>query len=119
MFFKTFFFLSQQLMGNMYKKSGNDYKMMPYKFGPLPLCDFIKNEKYIYPDLVKVSTLPPGDNCDWKIGTYTINDYYSDIKIFPSVLQSGDYMVTSIILKNGELMNGFKVMGSLNLITNG
>lgn len=117
MVFKTnSFFLSQQLMGNLFMKAGNDYKMMPYKFGPLPFCDFIKKEKYVYPDLVKSSTLPPGDNCDWKIGTYAINDYYPDIKNFPPVLQSGDYMVTISIMKNGELMNGFKVMGSLNHI---
>jgi hypothetical protein len=44
----------------IYIKQGGEYRLMPFKHPPQPICEFINNEKYYIPDAIKVTnfTLP-------------------------------------------------------------
>ena len=41
---------------HIYKSSGAGYQLTPYKVSK-PLCDFINNDTYFYPEIVEVSDL--------------------------------------------------------------
>lgn len=48
------------------------------------ICDFIKKDKIVYPDLVKVSNLPTNQPCPFPKANYTINNYiFDDSKFGP------------------------------------
>lgn len=42
----------------LYKSAGNDYKLMPYKIGPKPFCDLIKEDTMLYPEIKAASDFP-------------------------------------------------------------
>lgn len=57
-----------QEFGNNYKVSslvwkmaGNEYKLMPFKLGPDPWCDFLKNHEPVYKNFQAVSDYPPAN----------------------------------------------------------
>ena len=54
-----------ELYGLLYKKQGNDYKKTPYKVGPNKFCDFLRDEKMFYPEVLTVSDFPSIDTCPW------------------------------------------------------
>lgn len=77
-----------QLLG--FKKAGNDYKLMPFKYGPKSVCVVTEEEAYFYPDYVKHTNFPPRPRCDFKSGTiYTIDNYVPNIKNLPPIFESG------------------------------
>lgn len=39
-------------------KQGGEYRLMPYRITPNPLCKFCAEDKYVYPDLAKGSDFP-------------------------------------------------------------
>lgn len=47
------------------KKQGGEYRYLPYKVPPTPLCDLIIKDKYIYPDFARQSDFSedPVNNC--------------------------------------------------------
>ena len=57
------------------KKTGNQFKRMPYKIGPKGFCKYFNDEDYFVQDLRKVSNYPPVGTCPWPKGKYTIDDY--------------------------------------------
>lgn len=75
-----------------YKKSGNDYKLLPYKFGPKPLCTFTKEEKYFYLEFVSFTNFPPVPSCKFRKGVYKINNYIPDIKKLPPFFESENWI---------------------------
>lgn len=76
-----------------YNKAGNDYKLMPYKFGPQKFCDFVSTEKTLYPEVKAVSDFPDYETCPWPAGVYHINGFQPDFSKIPPVIGSGDYML--------------------------
>jgi hypothetical protein len=49
---------SYLMEGILYIKQGGEYRKLPYRMPPKGLCDFINEEKYIYPEVTKVSNMP-------------------------------------------------------------
>jgi hypothetical protein len=96
-----------------YKAAGNDYKFLPYKIGPKPLCDFIDEEKLMYPDLQSKTDFPDASVCPWTPRVYKIHGYQPDLEKLPPILDSGDYMVECQLLKDGAMVNGMQVYGSV------
>lgn len=90
--------------------------MMPYKYGPYDICEFADTEKLFYPGIQKHTNLPEPGNCDFKVGKIFVNDYMPDLSTLPPVFQSGDYMIDFKIMKNGEMLNGYKVIANLIVI---
>ena len=52
---------------NAFFKSGNMYKIMPYKMED-NFCDGINSETYFYPELKKVTNFPEIGTCPWPAG---------------------------------------------------
>ena len=104
-----------QVIANMYSRSGNNYNLLPFKYGPIDMCTLAKTDIYAYPEFIE-HIHPTNYGCDWEIGTYTLDNYIPAIKSFPPFLKSGDYMVTFKLLKNGELVNGYRVVFSYTKI---
>lgn len=104
-----------------YKKAstGNSYKRMPYKFGPVKFCEFVNNEKIFYPEIQKVSDLPAIGACPHPKGVYHIRGFQPDESRIPAVFGSGDYMVECQLRKIGKeekIVQGFKIYATvLNL----
>ena len=42
-----------------------DYQKTVYKLGPKDFCKYFNDDKYFYPDLLKVSDLPVIGTCPW------------------------------------------------------
>lgn len=57
----------------MFKKVGMDYQKTPYKLGPNKFCQYVNDEHFFYPDLVKVSDLPTQGSCPWPAVRVFIN----------------------------------------------
>jgi hypothetical protein len=103
----------------LYKKSGNAYKLTPYKYGPKKLCDFVKDEEFFYADLHKKSrNFPPIGSCDFKKGSYEVDNYMPDLSKLPPVFESGDYMVECQGKKNDEIINGYKLFAQIHNYAN-
>jgi len=43
---------------HVYHKAGNDYKLMPYKVRPKPVCEYYDNDSVFTPNVVESSDLP-------------------------------------------------------------
>lgn len=102
-----------QLACFMYKKAGNDYKLTPFKLGPMNFCEFIKGEEMLYPDIEAVSDFPDVNTCPWPAATYHIFGYQPDLSKIPPVIENGDYMVECQLLQGEEILQGFKIFGSI------
>jgi hypothetical protein len=88
---------------------GNEYKLTPYRFGPVSMCKGIKESEYMYPVMHPYTNFPPLKSCDFVNGyTYYIKNYLPDISKFPPVVSSGDYMADCKILQNEEFAQGFQ-----------
>lgn len=102
-----------QILCLAYRKAGNDYKLMPYKVGPMDFCKFLESEKMFYPEIKAVSDFPDIENCPWPPNTYHINGYHPDLSKVPPIADSGDYMIECQIKRGDEIINGMKVFGSV------
>lgn len=49
----------------LYKKQGNEYRKTPFKMGPKKFCDFLRDEKYFYPEARTRSDFPSTETCPW------------------------------------------------------
>ena len=50
---------------SLFKKQGNEYKIMPFKLGPIGYCDGYKNLD-VFSDAVREKTdVPDKDVCPW------------------------------------------------------
>ena len=96
-----------------YKKTGNDYKLLPYKVGPTNFCEFFRNEKMIYPDIKVVTDFPEYSTCPWPAGIYHIYGFSPDLSRIPPILDSGDYMVEFQYRKGEEILNKLQIFGTL------
>lgn len=67
------------------------------------ICDYLQNEKMIYPDLVKVSNMPENPPCPFPKGNYTVNNYEIDEKKFSSI-PPGKYVARLRIFEDGKLL---------------
>jgi hypothetical protein len=48
---------------NIYVKQGGEYRLMPFKLLPQPICDFVNSEKTYVPEFVKVSNFTQPWSC--------------------------------------------------------
>lgn len=96
-----------------YKKAGNDYKLLPYKIGPKKFCDFIEEEKMLYPEFQATTDLPPLGVCPWPPATYHLYGFHPDLSKIPPFLESSDYMVECQFKEGEEVKNAVKVYASL------
>lgn len=97
----------------MYKKAGNDYKLSPFKLGPKNFCSFVKEEEMLYPDLKAVSDFPDVNTCPWPAKTYHIFGYQADLSKIPPVVDNGDYMLQCVLKYKEEVLQGFKIFGTI------
>lgn len=103
----------QMVLCLAYKKAGNDYKLLPYKVGPLKFCDLLESEKMFYPEIQLVSDFPDIETCPWPAKTYTISGYQPDLSKIPPVADTGDYMVECQFKRGDNIVNGIKVYASV------
>lgn len=96
-----------------YRKAGNDYKLMPYKIGPAPVCKFIDGEKLLYPDFQKKTDFPDLGVCPWPARVYHINGWNPDLENLPPIVDTGDYMVECKLLREEEVLQGMQIYGSV------
>lgn len=75
------------------------------------MCTLAKTEIYAYSDFIKHLNTST-DGCNWEMATYYLDNYIPVVNTFPPFLKSGEYMVTFKVLKNGELINGYKTVFS-------
>lgn len=100
-----------QFVCQLFKKAGNDYKLLPYKTGPNNFCEYLNGEKLLYPEIQASSDLP--ENCPWPAATYHIFGYQPDFSKMPPVFNTGDYMLECQIRKDEKMLNGIKVFGNV------
>jgi len=98
----------------VYRKMGNEYKLLPYKLGPTNVCNLLKDEKMFYPEvLAHGENFPPLGTCDFKTGTIIIKDYLPDLSKVPPVFESGDYQLECNVIRGGEIIQGLKFFGQV------
>lgn len=97
----------------LYRKAGNAYKKTPYHIGPKNACDFIREEQYLYPALLKVSDLPPqNQSCPIPKKVYHIKGYNIPLESFPKSFD-GDFMIEALLLDADEnVLNGYRMFAS-------
>lgn len=119
--FETKFLMDSNynVMAYVYKKAGNDYKRMPYKYGPHNLCIAIEQEEFFYKELSEYTNFPEFPNCEFSPGIYHINDYLPDVSKLPPIFESGDYKLEVRIEQGEELINGFEIEVEIININNG
>jgi hypothetical protein len=52
-----------KVLTNIYVKQGGEYRLMPFKFSPQPLCEFVNNDKTYVPEFEKVSNFTQPKPC--------------------------------------------------------
>ncbi|KAL7024373.1 hypothetical protein ACKWTF_013011 [Chironomus riparius] len=67
------------------------------------LCDFLKNEKQIWPDIQRNSNLPEGNPCPMPKGKYWIKDLMIDEKKF-SMIPPGEYHGRLAAIQNNKIL---------------
>lgn len=98
----------------VYRKMGNEYKLLPYKLGPTNICGLLKDEKMFYPEIVAHGeNFPPVGTCDFKTGTLILKDYLPDLSKVPPVFESGDYQLECNVIKGKEIIQGLKFFGQV------
>ncbi|CAO1414374.1 unnamed protein product [Diamesa tonsa] len=102
-----------EFYGLLYKKQGNEYKKTPYKVGPNKFCDFLRDEKMFYPNILATSDFPSTDICPWPKNVYHLFGYNAQFNLFPPTLSSGDYMVETYSELAGKLQNGYRFYGTI------
>jgi hypothetical protein len=100
---------------------GNEYKMTPYKVGPISICEIIKKDEFYYPGIHAASeNFPPLETCDFKKGQiYSIKNYLPNLERVPPVISSGDYMIDCQVSREKELIQGVKVYAQIFNIMSG
>ncbi|CAO1364467.1 unnamed protein product [Diamesa tonsa] len=89
-----------------FKKSGNEFKKLPYKVGPLPFCKYMDEEKFFVDTLRATSDIPARGTCPWPKKRYTVNNFFLNLDNIPPVFSTGEYRLDSEFLLNGKLQNG-------------
>ncbi|CAO1407379.1 unnamed protein product [Diamesa hyperborea] len=97
----------------LYKKVGMDYQKTIYKLGPKDFCKYYNEDRIFYPDMLLVSDLPKQGTCPWPAKTYNLRGYIVNLSRIPPTF-NGHYMVESTIQKDGEILAGYRVYGSVH-----
>ncbi|CAO1407889.1 unnamed protein product [Diamesa hyperborea] len=97
-----------------YQLQGNQYRKMAYGVQPTKYCDFFKNDKFFYDDLLKVSDLPAKGVCPWPKGTYTIRGSVITFRNIPQIFE-GDYMLEGVIRKGNVVVNGYQMYVNIEI----
>ena len=100
-----------EVESRLYKNSGNQYKITPYKIARIAFCDAVQKENQ-FEFLIKVSNLPAKEVCPWPKGTYEIYGHKFNLTGFPPYFD-GKYMVETNFYKNDELVNGYQIFATL------
>ncbi|CAO1364448.1 unnamed protein product [Diamesa tonsa] len=98
-----------------FKKSGNEFKKLPYKVGPLPFCKYFDEEKFFVDTIRTTSDIPARGTCPWPKKRYTINNFFLNLDNIPPVFSTGEYRLNSEFYLDGKLLNGISVL--LNLVS--
>ncbi|XP_035919678.1 uncharacterized protein LOC118517546 [Anopheles stephensi] len=73
------------------------------------LCEIIAQDEVVYPHLLEKSNLPPQDSCPFPKGNYTIHNFVLDEQRFPPALPASDWIVETILTRDGKIGCGFRV----------
>jgi hypothetical protein len=76
------------------KKQGGEYRTLPFRLFPTPMCDYLANDVYFYPELAKNSDFPADvmSNCPFKPGKYNYRGVSISLKEAPKeIMPSGEY----------------------------
>ena len=66
---------------------GGEYRKMPYKLGPKKLCEFVKNDKLVVPEVLATTNVPKAETCP-----------FPAVNIFVLFIYLGSFRIVSIIL---------------------
>lgn len=72
--------------GNMYRKSGGEYRLLPYRIPRQKFCDFFASENFFFPEITLHSDLPPQGTCPYENRTYHLNDFAPVLDAIPEVI---------------------------------
>ena len=95
-----------EIESRLYKNSGNQLKITPFRYPRSKFCETAKNTDK-FDDLRTSSNLPARDVCPWPKGTYEIYAFSIDLTRLPPI--DGQYMAETTFYKSGELLNGYQV----------
>lgn len=116
--------------GTVYIKQGGRYKPLPFKRAPSGFCNFIQRDDQFYPLLAEESEFPFPMPCPlpkvrtkswslvmWKFNifafvqkTYAVNGFIPSLAKIPlTIMNTGEYAVENLVLKNGTVVMGWRL----------
>lgn len=79
-----------------------------------PICEFLRSDKLIWPDLQAASNMPKNNPCPFPKGNYTIKNYAVDESKFgPAPL--GKYLTRGKLMENGKILTQVDVIATMTL----
>lgn len=79
-----------------------------------PICEFLKTDKLIWPDLQAASNMPKNNPCPFPKGNYTIKNYMVDESKFGRALM-GKYLTKGKLMEDGKILTQIDVVATLKL----
>jgi ganglioside GM2 activator len=89
-------------------------KGMKLVTGSEPICDFVKNEKRYYPDLLKFSNAPEPGTCPLPKGIYTVTNYVIPLDSVPNA-PPGNYELKVTYTTEGRQIGGYLIKVSYKM----
>uniref|UniRef100_A0A182HK71 MD-2-related lipid-recognition domain-containing protein n=1 Tax=Anopheles arabiensis TaxID=7173 RepID=A0A182HK71_ANOAR len=82
---------------------------IPYYMFSSTLCELIKKDTTIYPQLIEHSNFPVQDTCPVPKGNYTLRNFVLDMTKIPLVLPLGEWILLLQYSKNYEALAGQEI----------
>lgn len=79
-----------------------------------PVCDFFKNDKMIWPDLLAASNMPQNYPCPFPKGNYTIKNFMLDDKKF-GMLPPGKFLAKASFIEEGKFLTSVEIDATVKL----
>lgn len=90
--------------GQLFRKQGGEYRLMPFRIPKMALCDFVSDEKLYYPELCEYSDFEDPFKCPLQAKAYAFRGYSPSLKNAPlSMVQSGDLAGEVTVEKEGTI----------------
>jgi Protein of unknown function (DUF1091) len=95
-----------------FKKAGNEYKKTAFHLGPEKFCKYINKLSIFYDDVLEVSDFPQKGVCPWPKKKYNVSGFTLPLEKIPKYAE-GDCMAEMRILQDDELINGYRLYGTI------
>lgn len=77
-----------------------------------PLCNFFKNDRFFWPDVLKASNMPHDYVCPFPKGNYTITNFVVDEQKF-KMAPKGKYLARMQVIEDGKILTSVDCDASL------